>query len=272
METGAVYLQPITMAPEGMMRKASDSDIHLEADIHAVKNNPTGFAEGDWMPYLQVTYELTKAGTTQSIKGDLMPMVANDGPHYGDNVKLFGPGKYHLKLHISPPAQNGPHGVRPSRRQGNGRGPVVQAVHDRIRLPVRRHRQEGRLLRHAFRGALLNRPARLIPGRLHESQNPGGRACVVGALCRHRARRRSADVQARNERRQAEPRAHRSAGGTAHQDRSAQHRQGCRGVRKHPVAQGKSAGAGRRLVRRDRAALPRASTSSSTIFIRRRKA
>ena len=55
MEIGAVYLQPITMEPEGMMRKASDSDVHLEADIHAVKNNPTGFAEGDWMPYLQVT-------------------------------------------------------------------------------------------------------------------------------------------------------------------------------------------------------------------------
>ena len=47
MEIGAVYLQPITMEPEGMMRKASDSDVHLEADIHAVKNNPTGFAEGD---------------------------------------------------------------------------------------------------------------------------------------------------------------------------------------------------------------------------------
>lgn len=30
MEIGAVYLQPITMEPEGMMRKASDSDIHLE--------------------------------------------------------------------------------------------------------------------------------------------------------------------------------------------------------------------------------------------------
>src|SRR5580698_5246870 len=79
MEIGAVYLQPITMEPEGMMRKASESDVHLEADIHAVKNNPTGFAEGDWMPYLQVRYELTKAGTTQSVKGDLMPMVANDG-------------------------------------------------------------------------------------------------------------------------------------------------------------------------------------------------
>jgi hypothetical protein len=86
MEIGAVYLQPITMEPEGMMRKASDSDVHLEADIHAVKNNPTGFAEGDWMPYLQVHYELTKVGTTEALKGDLMPMVADDGPHYGDNV------------------------------------------------------------------------------------------------------------------------------------------------------------------------------------------
>ena len=107
MEVGAVYLQPITMEPEGMMRKASDSDIHLEADIHAVKNNPTGFAEGDWMPYLQVRYELTKSGTNQVVKGDLMAMVANDGPHYGDNVKLFGPGKYHLKLFIAPPLQTG---------------------------------------------------------------------------------------------------------------------------------------------------------------------
>jgi hypothetical protein len=106
-EVGAVYLQPITMEPEGMMRKASDSDIHLEADIHAVKNNPNGFAEGDWMPYLQVTYELTKVGTTQTIKGEMMGMVASDGPHYGDNVKLFGPGKYHLKLNIAPPMQTG---------------------------------------------------------------------------------------------------------------------------------------------------------------------
>jgi len=98
MEIGAVYLQPITMDPEGMMRKASDSDIHLEADIHAVKKNPTGFAEGDWMPYLQVRYELTKQGSSYDQKGDLMAMVADDGPHYGDNVKLAGPGKYHLKF------------------------------------------------------------------------------------------------------------------------------------------------------------------------------
>ncbi len=107
MEIGAVYLQPITMEPEGMMRRASDSDIHLEADIHAVKNNPTGFAEGDWMPYLQVRYELSKPGSSYVQKGDLMSMVANDGPHYGDNVKLAGPGKYHLKLIVEAPMQTG---------------------------------------------------------------------------------------------------------------------------------------------------------------------
>src|SRR6202012_3391883 len=107
MEIGAVYLQPITMEPEGMMRKASDSDVHLETDIHAVKNNPTGFAEAHWMPYLQVHYELAKPGSSWSQKGDLMPMVANDGPHYGDNVKLSGPGKYHLKLVVEAPMQTG---------------------------------------------------------------------------------------------------------------------------------------------------------------------
>ncbi|EJL88897.1 hypothetical protein probably involved in high-affinity Fe2+ transport [Herbaspirillum sp. CF444] len=104
MEVSAVYLQPIKMEPDGMMRKAEESDVHLEADIRAVAKNPNGFAEGDWMPYLNIKFELTKAGSTKVIKGDMMPMVASDGPHYGDNVKLDGPGKYKLKLTISPPS------------------------------------------------------------------------------------------------------------------------------------------------------------------------
>ena len=106
LEIAAVYLQPIKMEPEGMMRKAELSDIHVEADIRAVKNNPNGFAEGDWMPNLVISYEFSKAGSTQVVKGDMMPMVASDGPHYGDNVKLMGPGKYTLKLIISPPSAN----------------------------------------------------------------------------------------------------------------------------------------------------------------------
>jgi uncharacterized protein involved in high-affinity Fe2+ transport len=103
MEVAAVYLQAIDMEPEGHMRKAGESDIHLEADIHALGNNPNGLPEGFWVPHLLVKYELTKVGTNEVIKGDMMPMVASDGPHYGDNVKLKGPGKYKLKFTIYPP-------------------------------------------------------------------------------------------------------------------------------------------------------------------------
>lgn len=108
MEIGAVYLQPVAMEPEGMMRKADQSDIHIEADIKALKDNPNGFEEGAWIPYLVVKFEISKVGTSQKVSGEFMPMVANDGPHYGDNVKLFGPGKYHVKYTIAPPTDN-PH-------------------------------------------------------------------------------------------------------------------------------------------------------------------
>jgi periplasmic iron binding protein len=106
MEISAVYLQPIEMDPPGMMRAAAESDIHLEADIKATKGNANGFPEGEWVPYLVIRYELTKLDGGQTIKGELMPMVANDGPHYGDNVKLMGPGKYKLTLTVWPPSEN----------------------------------------------------------------------------------------------------------------------------------------------------------------------
>ncbi|MBK1681459.1 iron transporter [Rhodocyclus tenuis] len=106
MEIAAVYLQAITMEPEGMMKKVEESDIHIEADIKALGNNPNGFEEGAWIPYLVVKYEVTKIGTTQKVSGEFMPMVANDGPHYGDNIKLFGPGKYLVKYTILPPSAN----------------------------------------------------------------------------------------------------------------------------------------------------------------------
>lgn len=103
MEIVAVYLQPIRMEPDGMMNPAEKSDIHLEADIRALDINPNGFAEGEWIPYLHVKYELTREGSAERLSGDFMPMVASDGPHYGDNVKLLGKGKYHLKFTIYPP-------------------------------------------------------------------------------------------------------------------------------------------------------------------------
>jgi len=103
MEVAAVYLQPIEMDPPGVMRLAKDSDIHLEADISALEANVTGFQEGAWVPYLNVNYEIAKKGSKKVIKGHAHPMVANDGAHYGDNIKLDGPGAYTLKFIITPP-------------------------------------------------------------------------------------------------------------------------------------------------------------------------
>lgn len=105
MEVGAVYLQAIDMEPEGHMRKAAESDIHLEADIHALAGNVNGYPQGAWIPFLHITYELVKVGGSgESIRGHMMPMVASDGPHYGDNVKLQGPGKYRVRYTIHPPS------------------------------------------------------------------------------------------------------------------------------------------------------------------------
>jgi len=120
MEVAAVYLQPIEMEPAGMMREAKSSDIHLEADIHAVKGNANGFGEGSWMPYLVVKYKLAKTGDAKVLEGALTPMVASDGPHYGDNIKLLGPGKYKLTLTVQPPGMNEHFGRHVDKETGVG--------------------------------------------------------------------------------------------------------------------------------------------------------
>jgi uncharacterized protein involved in high-affinity Fe2+ transport len=106
MEIAAVYIQPTKMEPmlPGMMKM---TDIHLEADIAATADNKNGFGEGSWVPYLQISYQISKVGSDWSTIGSLMPMVASDGPHYAENIKLNGPGKYKLTYHIVPPPING---------------------------------------------------------------------------------------------------------------------------------------------------------------------
>lgn len=101
-----VYLQPVHMAPVLPGMNGTQFDAHLEVDIHADKNNAQGFAPGAWVPYLTVSYEIQKLGTAWSTFGTLMVMTANDGPHYGANVKFHGPGKYRIRLRIMPPSYN----------------------------------------------------------------------------------------------------------------------------------------------------------------------
>ncbi|WP_339487978.1 iron transporter [Pseudomonas rhizophila] len=118
LEVGAVYLQPIEMAPAGMMRPTAESDVHLEADIRATADNQQGFQEGSFVPYLNVSFQLKKQGSDTPLKGDFHAMVANDGPHYGDNVKLLGPGKYQLTFTVLPPGGHGSLGRHTDKETG----------------------------------------------------------------------------------------------------------------------------------------------------------
>ena len=107
MEIAAVYLKPIDMEPRGIDMPASQADIHIEADIHAIKGNKNGFGAGDWIPYLSITYKVTNLDTGKTKSGSLMPMVAADGAHYGANIKMSGIGNYKVEFTIESPAKQG---------------------------------------------------------------------------------------------------------------------------------------------------------------------
>jgi uncharacterized protein involved in high-affinity Fe2+ transport len=98
-----VYFQPVDMEPAGLGGlPASQSDMHMEADISAVEGNELGYGAGDFVPYLTVRYIAEKQGG-KKIEGAFMPMSASDGPHYGNNVKLDGAGTYKITFIIENP-------------------------------------------------------------------------------------------------------------------------------------------------------------------------
>jgi uncharacterized protein involved in high-affinity Fe2+ transport len=106
MRIAAVWLPPIAM--EGMPTlPAGGAVIHLEADIHATEGNPNGFAKDEFVPYLKVRYTITGAGGAVIHQGELMPMVARDGPHYGASLELPKAGSYRLTYTIEPPSAGG---------------------------------------------------------------------------------------------------------------------------------------------------------------------
>jgi uncharacterized protein involved in high-affinity Fe2+ transport len=103
LQVAGVYFQPVDMAPAGLGGlAASEADMHLEADISALEKNGLGYGAGDFVPNLTVKYRAQKEGG-KLIEGNFMPMNASDGPHYGSNVKLDGPGKYRITFIIESP-------------------------------------------------------------------------------------------------------------------------------------------------------------------------
>jgi uncharacterized protein involved in high-affinity Fe2+ transport len=106
LKIAAVWLPPIQM--DGMGGPASSDLIHLEADIHATEGNPNGFALDEFVPYLQIHYQVVSADGGKPIQdGVLMPMAARDGLHYGANIAMPKAGSYTLILDIDPPSKNG---------------------------------------------------------------------------------------------------------------------------------------------------------------------
>jgi uncharacterized protein involved in high-affinity Fe2+ transport len=104
-DVAAVWLPSVSMAG---MPDPTDDVIHLEADIHATADNPNGFAKDEFVPYLKIRYEVRDAKSGKLLQGgDLLPMVASDGLHYGANVVKPAPGQYKLVYKIEPPSAGG---------------------------------------------------------------------------------------------------------------------------------------------------------------------
>jgi uncharacterized protein involved in high-affinity Fe2+ transport len=101
------YLTGIQMdrMPNGM--EMGPDTIHLEADVHAAKDEKHGFAEDAWIPYLTIHFKLAKEGSKFKKSGTLAAMTADDGPHYANNIRMAGPGTYDLTYEILPPSSNG---------------------------------------------------------------------------------------------------------------------------------------------------------------------
>jgi uncharacterized protein involved in high-affinity Fe2+ transport len=117
LNVAGVYFQPVDMIPASAGLPASQSDMHLEADISAAETTPElslGYGVGDFVPNLTVRYEIIKLTPEgkpgEKVEGTFMPMNASDGPHYGANVKLpgsGGPGRYTVSFFIQSPEAQG---------------------------------------------------------------------------------------------------------------------------------------------------------------------
>lgn len=107
MEIAANYLIGIEMDPMPPGMAMGPDVIHLETDVHATADNPYGFADGAWIPYLTIEFTLTKQGSDWQASGQLLPMTAKDGPHYANNVKMPVPGTYTVTLRYTAPEAKG---------------------------------------------------------------------------------------------------------------------------------------------------------------------
>ncbi len=109
MRIAAVWLPPVQM--DGMAGASASDLIHIEADIRATEGNRNGFPKDAFIFGLVVHYTIVPVNADRkaepAITGDLMPMLARDGEHYGANIAMPRPGHYKLTYAIKPPSATG---------------------------------------------------------------------------------------------------------------------------------------------------------------------
>jgi len=105
LRVAAVWLPSVQW--DGGKAVVGDDVIHMEADVKATAENPNGFAKNEFIPYLKIAYKIEPAGGGPTLSGDLMPMIAADGLHYGASVSLPKAGKYRLTYAVLPPSAGG---------------------------------------------------------------------------------------------------------------------------------------------------------------------
>lgn len=102
----AVWLPAVMM--DGMTAGGSDHPIHIEADVKATEGNPNGFAKDEKVSYLKIAYKVVPAsGGAPLAEGELSPMMARDGFHYGATIAMPKPGSYRLIYELQPPSAGG---------------------------------------------------------------------------------------------------------------------------------------------------------------------
>ena len=101
------YLLGIEMSAMTRGMEMGHDAVHLEVDVHATKDEKHGLGDGEWVPYLTITYTIEKVGNSFKRTGTLLPMTAGDGPHYANNIALAGDGDYKLTYHFEPPSKAG---------------------------------------------------------------------------------------------------------------------------------------------------------------------
>lgn len=104
LNVSGVYFQPVPMSNGN--ENFEDYDMHFEADVSAMEND-LGYGVGDWVPYMTVDFEITGSNGEVAAEGSFMPMNADDGTHYGANIKLPEADTYSVKLTFHSPEENG---------------------------------------------------------------------------------------------------------------------------------------------------------------------